>query len=415
MLIYNSSDYLATYLAEHDFSDIYTENSSLVPLQSTVDLPSSGALDFLFSSAMVGNKVLGIFERLPQLPPLKALRGTCVLISTTLPATLDIPIFFCRCPEDIIKWFPKAIKLAGEGPYPVHIVLSHNVLNNYLYEGMNSNGTDRGSPYIAASLFTGGFSQKNADEKLKALTENWPASPLLTDVVAFELQEASFPEYVLPGRAPRLGKVFTTEKSSGFVSMIADECELMTELSEDAEKTKIYLCPGCPVGVIFSRLDLKNIMVFSSLTCPAIYKVLPIYKEELFSYQGLISHGLNMPTLFIAPSWQLRGLDSTTIKKGNFIALKDDNEKAVLPEIGALKKLKQLKSLTFPYGCRNIKKYSKIKVKSNKCVCTTKSTPDCIEKSRCPALYHVGVVQLDTELCTGCGVCAKYCSVGCII
>jgi NAD-dependent dihydropyrimidine dehydrogenase PreA subunit len=416
-MIYSSTEYLTRYLQEFNFTSIFKEEAFMVPLKPTFSLDPKRALYYLIASASVGNKALGLFEKLPPLPELKNLRGTCLLFSLSLPEDLSIPTFFCRSPEDSAELLPLAGRIAGESPYPVHIVLSQNVFNNYTGQTPPAESTVRLSPYISSATLSAAFDEEAAKARLTQLCDILPPEKELGSEIAFELPKASFPRYIMPlGRKEyNVKNARTTAASYAFLKgILGRNTKLVADLSAEEKKGKPYLCPGCPVGTIFTRLNLSESLVASSLSCPAIYELFDMHRMALTSYLGLISNGLNTPSVFIGNASRIRGAQPEMMKNGVFIALDDDNGKALFSNIGNPRKLKSLKNMTFPYACNNIKRYSPPKVKAKKCTCTGESTTPCVEKTRCPALYFNDSINIDKELCTGCGSCIVHCQHGAI-
>ncbi|MDR2884943.1 MAG: hypothetical protein LBV09_07525 [Deferribacteraceae bacterium] len=426
MVINNSTELLVEYINGLLFSLVYVEENFPFPIESNVTLRKQEALDYLINASVVGNKSIGFFHKLPQIPLDKPLRGGCLLVSASLPDGISVPTFFCRKPDNVFDIFAKALKTSLDTNMPVQIIISPNALNSYIMQSMPIPNQDRVSPYISPATFDIKWDFKLMQQKLTAAYENLTQSTpfvLSSGRVVFEQAQEEFPQYIIPvveqaKSFSNLKEIHTTHTDLRFLQEVMHRLRLDIAVTADIEaeepQTKTVLCPGCPFVTIFSNLDLSGHMVLTTITCPAVEKVYPVHAVTSVGYMGAMHRKLNKPTVFITNLSEIKPFNIKPHGNDYYIVLADIDEKGQFPLVNAPYKLKTLKSCTLPYSCNNIKRYSKIKVNTKSL--TDESILKCIEKTRCPAIYSSKtaldahrVLKINTALCTGCKSCVVNC------
>ena len=152
--------------------------------------------------------------------------------------------------------------------------------------------------------------------------------------------------------------------------------------------------------------------------------VLEAYQElnylTIDGYMGIISSEVRSSTLFIGNASSYKSHYHNFISKRGRVILLNDSD---VPKVNGFstirhpKKLNKIKNTLYPYSCNNIKKYSKVKVKLNKCSCMKNNAPCSVfEKTLCPALYTAADgILIDNTMCSGCLACKELCSQGAVL
>ena len=92
MDIRNSKEIIKDILERYNFASIYAGSSNTLGLESSKNfVDEHDALDFLYSSAVIGSKALGIFNELPFFHINTPLRAECLLVTFTLAVCATAP------------------------------------------------------------------------------------------------------------------------------------------------------------------------------------------------------------------------------------------------------------------------------------------------------------------------------------
>ncbi len=414
MDIRNSKEIIQNILERYNFAAIYSDSCNKFGIETSKNyIDGNDAIDFLYSSAIIGSKALGFFTELPFFEVTRPTRAECLFISARL--TL-------------------ALKLSVEHKVPVTVVITHNASNNYTDFERANNDLGRISPYISASTFKQAIAKEELKETYNTINNNLlqAFSTNITDnITHISLQHKGyFPDFFIPEIKPEIFKVFSNN-----ISTYKSEKDLLekfffnnynTEFRFKELEDKIYpqisnlLCPGCPFVNIFARGIEKDTIIFTNITCKGVLEAYPeLNYLTIDGYMGIVSSEVRSSTLFIGRASSYKSHYNNFIsKRGRVILLNDSGVSKIdgFSTIRHPKKLTKTKNTLYPYSCNNIKKYSRVKVKLNKCSCMKDNTPCSVfEKTLCPAIYtSANSILIDNTMCNGCLACKVLCSQGAV-
>lgn len=435
MDIKNSKDIFKDLLNRYNFSSIYFENGYTwgQGLANFFAEPAAAA-DFLLSSAFTGNKVIGFFKNAPLFKTERFIRGECVFVAERIPAKIKSPTLFCRRPENFTSKLSAALKASRESKLPVFIIISPNAVNGFADFVKPEADLARTSPYLHPASLEIRPDEQSVSENMKiarqTLAAALPFQPFEKNELSFFDPGMEFFDYLIPGEPTEAVKALAGKK----VSAPEDEAPFLRnflkanyvldlEISplpvEPLPEVKEFLCPGCPFANIFIKWETENKMVFTDVSCDGIFKAFKLNFSSLDTYAGLLSNGLKAETMFIGAASSYKPYYDGFFKNGLVIFLNDCGLAGinVCSSVSHPKKFpKDMKNVLYPYGCFNIKKYSKPKIKVKKCVCIgQKGACECMEKTKCPALFvKDGSAAIDYDLCTGCYACKAACKPGAV-
>jgi ferredoxin len=419
----NSTDSVINFIENLDLAEIYVEDNFPLPVTSTIKMQAQTAASMLIGSAMVGNKVVGFFHKVPPFEANRPLRAFCVFFASQLPDCINVPLFFCKTPSQLVELLPRAVKTSTDTGMPVQVIISANALNNYTHKAIPYEIQDKSQPYFSDNILTWKPSQK--EDKVKAahayLTQAMPPKQGEANI-SLKLNEAWFPEYIMPmshsqsGQLQGLTKIKTTPEELSFVStwlcgLLGLRVEITADLEPEPALVTTELCPGCPFMAIFACKDIVTYKVFTSVNCRAIREIYGVHYATYAEMRGMLSKKLNVQPLFVSMASQAPDVKPSELVNGTVILLQDNNDAPKLPFIKAMEKLKSIKNCALPYGCTNIKKASLPKFNIKKCNCISSATePICKQSTHCPALYEgETAIKINKTLCSGCRVCTGYC------
>lgn len=435
MDIKNSKHIIKDILGRHNFASLYFENGFAWEsgFANFYGEPAA-AIEFLLSSAVTGNKVVGFFKNLPFFRIEYFIRGECVFVTENIPIKVKWPTIFCRKPENFSSKFALALKVSRESKLPVVLVVSQNAVNGYADFVKPETDLARTSPYIHPSTM-------NAKVEDKALADNFAVAEnilktelaqkaFVTDELSFIDPKLPFFDYLLPKRPTEAvlslagKKISVPEDEAAFITKFLKlnyslDLSVIPIKNENLFETKEFLCPGCPFANIFIKFSSENKIIFTDVSCDGLFKAFDMVYSSFDSYGGLISKGLNMETVFIGVASAYKPYYKDFIKNGRVIFLNDCGVDgiSVCSSIRHPKKFpKDKNNILYPYGCFNIKKYSKPKIKAKKCHCHEKGEScEAMNKTKCPALFvSEGKINIDANLCSGCYACKTVCKFGAI-
>ncbi len=435
MDIRNSKEIIQNILERYNFAAIYSDSCNKFGIETSKNyIDGNDAIDFLYSSATIGSKALGFFTELPFFEVTRPTRAECLFITQTLPKYISTPVIIIKDAEDISARLTLALKLSVEHKVPVTVVITHNASNNYTDFERANNDLGRISPYISASTFKQSIAKEELKETYNTINNNLlqAFSTNITDnITHISLQHKGyFPDFFIPEIKPEIFKVFSNN-----ISTYKSEKDLLekfffnnynTEFRFKELEDKIYpqisnlLCPGCPFVNIFARGIEKDTIIFTDITCKGVLEAYPeLNYLTIDGYMGIVSSEVRSSTLFIGRASSYKSHYNNFIsKRGRVILLNDSGVSKIdgFSTIRHPKKLTKTKNTLYPYSCNNIKKYSRVRVKLNKCSCMKDNTPCSVfEKTLCPAIYtSANSILIDNAMCNGCLACKVLCSQGAV-
>lgn len=433
MDIKNSKEIIKNVLERYNFSTVYSDTGESYGIETSKNyVDSTEALNFLYSSSVVGSKSLGIFKELPFFEITVPLRAECLFITHKLPRHISTPLFIVRHSDDLSQKLVLALKLSLENKIPVTVVISHNALNNYSDIEQTDSDLGRISPFISGETFKQSINidslrsvYESMDNTLKEMYSAQGSS------LSIENSNMFFPDYLIPGILPssidniKNEQITTTveeEKSIRDFFIENYNISLSFNIEEKMELPDVpdLLCPGCPFVNIFIKGMSEDTVVFTDVMCKGIMKAFPnINYMTIDGYMGVISNEVKSKTLFIGRASSYKNhYHQFLSKRGRIILLNDCDIQKIdgLSKIRHPKKMCKEKNILYPYSCNNIKKYGRIKVKLNKCSCM-KNNKGCgvFERTLCPAIYKQSdTTYVDQKLCTGCLACKAVCDSGAV-
>lgn len=435
MDIRNSKEIIQNILERYNFAAIYSDSCNKFGIETSKNyIDGNDAIDFLYSSAIIGSKALGFFTELPFFEVTRPTRAECLFITQTLPKYISTPVIIIKDAEDISARLTLALKLSVEHKVPVTVVITHNASNNYTDFERANNDLGRISPYISASTFKQSIAKEELKETYNTINNNLlqAFSTNITDnITHISLQHKGyFPDYFIPEIKPAIFKMLNNN-----IAAYKSEKDLLekfffnnynTEFCFKELEDKIYpqisnlLCPGCPFVNIFARGIEKDTIIFTDITCKGVLEAYPeLNYLTIDGYMGIVSSEVRSSTLFIGRASSYKSHYNNFIsKRGRVILLNDSGVSKIdgFSTIRHSKKLTKTKNTLYPYSCNNIKKYSRVRVKLNKCSCMKDNTPCSVfEKTLCPAIYtSANSILIDNTMCNGCLACKVLCSQGAV-
>ncbi len=435
MDIRNSKEIIQNILERYNFAAIYSDSCNKFGIETSKNyIDGNDAIDFLYSSATIGSKALGFFTELPFFEVTRPTRAECLFITQTLPKYISTPVIIIKDAEDISARLTLALKLSVEHKVPVTVVITHNASNNYTDFERANNDLGRISPYISASTFKQSIAKEELKETYNTINNNLLqafSTNITNNITHISLQHKGyFPDFFIPEIKPEIFKVFSNN-----ISTYKSEKDLLekfffnnynTEFRFKELEDKIYpqisnlLCPGCPFVNIFARGIEKDTIIFTNITCKGVLEAYPeLNYLTIDGYMGIVSSEVRSSTLFIGRASSYKSHYNNFIsKRGRVILLNDSGVSKIdgFSTIRHPKKLTKTKNTLYPYSCNNIKKYSRVRVKLNKCSCMKDNTPCSVfEKTLCPAIYtSANSILIDNTMCNGCLACKVLCSQGAV-
>lgn len=433
MDIRNSKEIIQDILERYNFASIYAGSGNLLNIESSENfVDEHDALDFLYSSAVIGSKALGIFNSLPFFHIFTPLRTECLLVTFSLPKKICNPVIVIKKAEEIVAKLTLSLKLTLEHKVPVTVVIAPNALNNYAEFNKSNSDMGRISPYISKSTFKQSLSQDELSDIYtaiyKTLSQTFP-SAYNGEVFSLQSKHGFFPDYFLPApydenisflKSKKLD-IYENEKdelTSFFYENYNITLNINTIENRNFPVVKDLLCPGCPFVNILNKAVNAETIIYTDIKCEGVKKA---FSELNFisidGYIGIIASDIKVQTLFIGYASSYKPHYSKFLSKhGRMILLSDTGINKIngFSYIKHPKRVGNTKNLIYPYSCNNIKNFSKVKVKLNKCNCAAEHTScGVLEKTLCPAIYKNSKNMLvDANMCNGCLACKAICSKG---
>ena len=431
----NSKEITKNILERYNFDVIYSHTEyvyGMISSQNFID--EKNAVDYLYSAAVVGNKAVGIFDELPYFELDLPVRSECIFITSKLMKRISAPTIFIRKPDEISDRLSLALKISVESKLPIVVVMTPNAENNYAE--FNKINTDLGriSPYLSSATFHNKLSGNDINSALASADEMlasiMPDKDLSENTLSLYDPNVAFVDYLIPYKLHNSIKklinntinVYIDEQEelyNFFYFNYGVELKFNSIANTRGFHTEEILCPGCPFVNIFAKINDKDIVIFSDITCAGVKYVFPqINYISIDGYIGLTNNDLRVKTLFIGKTSTYRLHYRKYINNAKIILLNDTSIRKLdgFTNIRHPKKLNANKNTLYPYGCSYIKSYSRVKVKEKKCKCFQGgNTCSALQETRCPALYKLdNILQIDSNMCKGCLACKLTCKFGAI-
>lgn len=435
MDIQNTEEIIKNILDRYNFSTIYNDTIYLNDIETSknyIDVKS--AIEFLYSSAIVGNKSLGIFKEVPYFHITTPLRSEFLIITNNLPDYISTPTIIIKKTEDIVKKLLTSIRISSEFKIPVTVVITENVINNYSSSAKVNNDLGRVNAFLSETTFKNLFTKKDVDTIYKSVDELCSTTFPLDEKEAEQYEnnlslndtDKYFPDYLIPGILPATIVKNLTSYSS--YVCLSNENETLVEffknnynyelktIEEDDELVPDvieFLCPGDPYVNIFIKHTNKDTVIYTDSNCDAVYKVFPqLTYMTIDGYIGIIANDVKRDTLFIGKASSYKPHYANFLSKRGRMILLNDNNVSKIPGFVSIrhpKKLPTSKNVLFPYSSHNIKSYMKGKIKIKYDCSSYNLNCGLIDKTRCPAIYLTqNGLSIDSNICTGCLACKAY-------
>lgn len=435
MDIRNSKEIIQDILERYTFSAVYADSCNRFGIETSKNyVDNNDAIDFLYSSAVIGSKALGIFNEVPFFHINTPLRAEFLIITFSLPKVISTPVIIIKKPEDISAKLTLALKLTVEHKIPVTVVITENALNNYTSFNRSNADMGRISPYISPATFKQNITQDELLEiyaNINSALEQQYNVEYNNEILSLLHKEGYFPEFLLPFIMPESIKNIKSKNIEAYESEKAflhdffqENYNLSLNFSpvkdRDFPEINDLLCPGCPFVNIMAKGVAKDTIIFTDINCKGVLNAFPELNHiAIDGYIGIISSEVRSSTLFIGNASSYKTHYSKFLNKTGRIILLNDIDISKINGFSYIKhpkKLTEYKNVLYPYSCNNIKKYSKVKVKLNKCQCAEEYTKcNVFEKTLCPAIYKLSNnILIDNNICNGCLACKTICSKGAI-
>jgi len=428
MDIRNSKELITEFISKSNFIQIYSDpNLNFIISDELINFDKDKVIDFLLSSAVAGHKAIGFFKELPMFETKQFVRGDCILITNSLPVSINLPTLFCKELDKLSMILCMAMKLSNEIKLPIIVVISDNVLNNFTTAELQYYDYNRVSGYISDKSFSDTINPSVMDELMiatKNILDKVIPNEKKYKAISFYNRHLPFFNYLLPTSE-------TEEKYAYEINVPEDEYEQLRKLlKNNCYRLKIdntivvnkfnielhdYLCPGCPFLVYFTEQYNENIIYFTDIQCEGIKKKYNIIHTSIESYIGINSQTIRNETVFIGRASAYNPNYLPLLKLGKIILLNNANIKSIdkFVKIKHPKDMvKDVNLLLFPYSCYNIKRYKLVKTNKKACNCDQDvdlKYPICIDKLDCAAISITDKVSINKDLCTGCRACIKVC------
>lgn len=439
----NTTHSIIKHLLERsEFSLVYSDDLANEFLPATNITPAN-PVEFLYTASVVGRKSIGFFSKLPVIPVTLPLRNACIFITYSIPQELTIPAIVIKDVKNILNKIVLACNISLEYKVPVAIIINPNILYSYITVEDITGDTVRILPSLSKESFNNQYTPADIKDIFIHIDEALKSSSLFNkdeaesgNLLSLKEPNSVFPEYFIPSIVPDIIKTLCSKVSVPF-----DEAEIISTflfktygLNLDIEPQKateplpikVTLCAGCPFVSIVLKAMSGVEKIFTDISCKAIHKAFDnITNISLGEYIAIASSGMRHETLFIGKASAYKPHVTKLLdKSARVILLNDSNLKNIVhfKSISHPKKLSLHTRFTlFPYSCRNIINYSKVKINLK----SPESVPQYLEslhrKTFCPAIYVSASankfgsasiacqgdfkINISKEFCTGCLAC----------
>lgn len=397
------------------FDIVATEHNFGISFSNSINfLNDNELLSSLETASLLGSKTLGFVNKVPHFKLKRLINGVCVVISTEVSDTINLPTIFCKSADDFGNLLYIAYELSVETRLMVNLVVSKMVF--YTFTKFNNLFVDneRSHQKLHKNLLQDTHYEMIGEKLILAEGILNAKIPNKIDFNTFSFKyQGGFLNYIVPGILPKIKKSTLSVYKDEFYTLLPliNLLDLKVNFIEH-EKPPIEafhtICPGCPFLCIFTQLPVKDKIVFSDIKCPSIKTIFSVEYATLSEIYGM-AISTSEDIVYIT---NYSSFNSKFIRKNiSFILLQDTDA-----DIEYFKKIKdpfKIKSgnIIFPYSCENIVKYRLPKFNPKKCNCLINNkVPDCIEKTHCAAIKRdIKNIALDLNICTGCLACTLVC------
>jgi hypothetical protein len=397
------------------FDIVATEHNFGISFSNSINfLNDKELLSSLETASLLGSKTLGFVNKVPHFKLKRLINGVCIVISTEVSDTINLPTIFCKSADDFGNLLYTAYELSVETRLMVNLVVSKKLFHSFTKISNFLVDNERNHQKLNKNLLQNTPSETIGERLILAEGILNAKIPNKIDSSTFSFTyQGGFLNYIVPGILPKIeNSKFSVYKDE--FSMLLPLINLLDlkvnfiEHEKDPFEAFYTICPGCPFLCIFTQLPVKDKIVFSDIKCPSIKTIFSVEYATLSEIYGM-AISTSEDIVYIT---NYSSFNSKFIRKNiSFILLQD-----IDADIEYLKKIKEpfkIKSgnIIFPYSCENIVKYRPPKFNLKKCNCLINNkVPDCIEKTHCAAIKRdLKNIALDLHICTGCLACTLVC------
>lgn len=423
--IINLKELFDKFIQKSGFHHVYKGPNFIMDIGAEVASEPEGILESLYVSSLLGGRCLLFLNNPPELKNLRLLNGIFIIVSFDIPKKVTVPAIFCKSAQDIKKALEISIEISDETRLPVMIVVAKQLVGSLMEEIDFNFGNQKTYSNLNKELFktpsTGAIVDKLS--VAEALLNSKLTQPEISGLFSLN-QCGTFFKYLVPLSNVQnridLDNTFINSWELGELKGILEQYGLSISVKKSDEKVfennyfRKNLCPGCPFVSIFKNISFDNYEVFTDIVCESIVEKFGITNLNSNEAYGIFMSNVGKKYIFIGRYSRFREKFIDKMPEDSVILLKDMSRKTYFLKVISHPEKAGLPNYVFPYACENIIKYGSVKFNSAKCSCLKKAIePLCIKNTFCPALELNGdKIFLNTNLCTGCNACLKFCPTG---
>ncbi|MGA1847425.1 indolepyruvate ferredoxin oxidoreductase subunit alpha [Deferribacter abyssi] len=430
-IFHNTNEIVNKFINELRFEVIYKENLFPLEIDNTTLLPTLNSFKILISSALTGVKTIAFYHKIPDIKKIYLINSPFLIISRTLPDTIQLPTIFIKQINLLTKHLMIAYKLSSETKLPVNVVISPSILNNITKDVELEPEHTIIKPYLTLNNLISPTREELLEhfQLAETILNQEIKTHNVPDTISFYNNNYDFIPYLIPHiknhyliniEKIKIIKVFQNELYF-FENLLHDynfKIDLKIHPTHENVSVKKYLCPGCPFVSIKELLN-NNLFIFSSIKCDIVSNMFNLKHLSFSEYYGLTLKSLQKDTIFIGNISEINHNLVNELKPHQRVILLLDTQNEAYISIPKIKKIKKLpqSNFIFPYSCENIPKQKPLTIKEKKCKCLSQNeSPECIEKTNCPALFETDnkKISINSSLCVGCTYCKLFCRYGAI-
>lgn len=423
--IINLKELFDKFIQKFGFNHVYKGSNFIMDIGAEVASEPEVILESLYVSSLLGGRCVLFFNNAPELKNLRLLNGIFIIVSFGIPQKVTVPAIFCKSAQDVKKALEISVEISDETRLPVMIVLAKQLVGSLMeYTDFNF-GSQKTYSNLTKELFktpsTGTIIDKLS--VAEALLHIKLSQPKISGLLSLN-EYGSFFNYLVPlsnvQNTIDLENTFINSWELGELKGILEQYSLSIPVKKSDEKVfendyfRKNLCPGCPFVSIFKNINFDSYEVFTDIDCSSVLEQFSMTKLSSNEAYGIFISNVNKKYLFIGRYSRFREKFVDKIPKDSVILLKDMSRKTDFLKVISHPEKAGLPNYVFPYACENIIRYGSVKFNSAKCSCFKKGIePLCIKNTFCPALELNGnKIFLNSNLCTGCNACIKFCPAG---
>lgn len=423
--IINLKELFDKFIQKSGFNHVYKGSNFIMDIVAEVTSEPEGILESLYASSLLGGRCVLFSNNAPELKNLRLLNGIFIIVSFGIPQKVTVPAIFCKSAQDVKKALEISIEISDETRLPVMIVVAKQLVGSLMEDTDFNFGSQKIYSNLTKELFktpsTGTIIDKLS--VAETLLHSKLSQPKISGLLSLN-KCGSFFKYLVPlsniENRIESEDTFVNETEFGALKGIFGQYGLSVCVKKSDEKVfendyfRKSLCPGCPFVSIFKNINFVNYEVFTDIDCESIVKKFGITNLNSNEAYGIFMSNVNKKYIFIGRYSRFREKFVDKMPKDSVILLKDMSRKTDFLKVISHPEKAGLPNYVFPYACENIIKYGSVKFNSAKCSCLKKAIePLCIKNTFCQALELNGdKIFLNTNLCTGCNACLKFCPTG---